>query len=71
MASNNGAGTLRSTSINGVKLYSITGNRYVAPWVLSKKKRALRKDAEYQRRLDLIHDLRVRDRHHQDQGDTG
>uniref|UniRef100_A0A0D9WLA9 Uncharacterized protein n=1 Tax=Leersia perrieri TaxID=77586 RepID=A0A0D9WLA9_9ORYZ len=58
MASNNGAGTLKSTSINGVKLYSLTGNRYVAPWVLAKKKRALRKDAEYQRRLDLIHDLR-------------
>lgn len=54
MASNNGAGTLRSTSINGVKLYSITGNRYVAPWVLSKKKRALRKDAGILTRLTLI-----------------
>ncbi|XP_034591477.1 uncharacterized protein [Setaria viridis] len=58
MAANHGAGTLKSTSINGVKLYSLTGNRYVAPWVLAKKKRALRKDEEYQRRLDLIHDLR-------------
>uniref|UniRef100_A0A0A9DQ62 Nucleolar protein 10-like N-terminal domain-containing protein n=1 Tax=Arundo donax TaxID=35708 RepID=A0A0A9DQ62_ARUDO len=53
-----GAGTLKSTSINGVKLYSLTGNRYVPPWVLAKKKRSLRKDKEYQRRLDLIHDLR-------------
>lgn len=44
MAANHGAGTLKSTSINGVKLYSLTGNRYVAPWVLAKKKRALRKD---------------------------
>jgi len=58
MAASHGAGTLKSTSINGVKLYSLTGNRYVAPWVLAKKKRALRKDQEYQRRLDLIHDLR-------------
>ncbi|KAF7046046.1 hypothetical protein CFC21_055101, partial [Triticum aestivum] len=47
-----------STSINGVKLYSVTGKNYVAPWVLAKKKRSLRKDAEYQRRLELIHDLR-------------
>jgi len=44
MAASHGAGTLKSTSINGVKLYSLTGNRYVAPWVLAKKKRALRKD---------------------------
>lgn len=51
-------GTLKSTSINGVKLYSVTGKNYVAPWVLAKKKRSLRKDAEYQRRLELIHDLR-------------
>ncbi|CAL5044920.1 unnamed protein product [Urochloa decumbens] len=58
MAANHGAGTLKSTSINGVKLYSLTGNRYVAPWVVAKKKRSLRKDKEYQRRLDLIHDLR-------------
>jgi len=57
MAASHGAGTLKSTSTNGVKLYSLTGNRYVAPWVLAKK-RALRKDKEYQRRLDLIHDLR-------------
>ncbi|PWZ08122.1 Nucleolar protein 10 [Zea mays] len=71
MAASHGAGTLKSTSINGVKLYSLTGGRYVAPWVVAKKKRALRKDkgaamkgniavlaVEYQRRLDLIHDLR-------------
>ncbi|XP_044958603.1 nucleolar protein 10 [Hordeum vulgare subsp. vulgare] len=56
--SGGGAGTLKSTSINGVKLYSVTGKNYVAPWVLAKKKRSLRKDAEYQRRLELIHDLR-------------
>ncbi|GJN29787.1 hypothetical protein PR202_gb18109 [Eleusine coracana subsp. coracana] len=52
------AGTLKATSINGVKLYSLTGNRYVPPWVLAKTKRSLRKDKKYQRRLDLIHDLR-------------
>lgn len=44
MAASHGAGTLKSTSINGVKLYSLTGSRYVAPWVVAKKKRALRKD---------------------------
>jgi hypothetical protein len=44
MAASHGAGSLKSTSINGVKLYSLTGGRYVAPWVVAKKKRALRKD---------------------------
>jgi hypothetical protein len=44
MAASHGAGTLKSTSINGVKLYSLNGGRYVAPWVVAKKKRALRKD---------------------------
>jgi len=36
--SGGGVGTLKSTSINGVKLYSVTGKNYVAPWVLAKKK---------------------------------
>ena len=43
--SEGGVGTLKSTSINRVKLFSVTGKNYVAPWVLTKKKCSLRKDA--------------------------
>jgi hypothetical protein len=52
--SGGGVGTLKSTSINGVKLYSVTGKNYVAPWVLAKKKRSLRKDAG-KSRTPLLH----------------
>ncbi|KAK9740726.1 hypothetical protein RND81_03G055800 [Saponaria officinalis] len=41
----NNAGTLKSSSMNGVKLYSITGqHRSPASWLNPKKQRALRKD---------------------------
>lgn len=38
-------GNLKSTSINGVKMYTVTGqNRSLATWLDPKKLRALRKD---------------------------
>ncbi|CAL9782433.1 unnamed protein product [Musa acuminata subsp. burmannicoides] len=53
-----GGGNIRSTSINGVKLYSLSGQRSVATWLPPKKLRALRKDKDYMQRVDLIQDLR-------------
>ena len=37
-------GSIKSTSINGVKLYSISGQRNPAAWLAPKKLKALRKD---------------------------
>ncbi|KMT15164.1 hypothetical protein BVRB_3g062780 [Beta vulgaris subsp. vulgaris] len=52
-------GTLKSTSINGVKMYSLTGqHRSLATWLNPKKQRALRKDQDYMQRVELIQDLR-------------
>ncbi|KAL9273138.1 Nucleolar protein 10-like protein [Drosera capensis] len=52
-------GTLKSTSINGVKTYSVTGqHRSLASWVDPKKRRALRKDREYMQRVEIIQDLK-------------
>ncbi|XP_027065302.2 uncharacterized protein [Coffea arabica] len=56
---NQGGGTLKSTSINGVKMYTVTGqHRSLATWLPPKKLRALRKDKDYMQRVDLIQDLR-------------
>ncbi|KAJ4716803.1 Nucleolar protein 10-like [Melia azedarach] len=59
MASRGGAGNvLKSTSINGVKTYSVVSQqRSVAAWLPPKKQRALRKNIDYQRRVELIQDL--------------
>ncbi|KAL3534586.1 hypothetical protein ACH5RR_003047 [Cinchona calisaya] len=55
----NQGGNLKSTSINGVKMYTVTGqHRSVATWLPPKKLRALRKDKDYTQRVDLIQDLR-------------
>lgn len=51
-------GSIKSTSINGVKLYSLSGHRNPAAWLAPKKQKALRKDKDYQRRVDIIQDLR-------------
>ncbi|KAM7505254.1 hypothetical protein LguiB_004158 [Lonicera macranthoides] len=54
-----GGGNLKSTSINGVKMYSVTGqHRSLATWLAPKKLKALRKDKDYLQRVDLIQDLR-------------
>ncbi|KAH6789030.1 embryo sac development arrest 7 [Perilla frutescens var. frutescens] len=52
-------GNLKSSSINGVKMYSVTAqNRSTATWLPPKKLRALRKNTDYLQRVDLIQDLR-------------
>ncbi|XP_073102570.1 uncharacterized protein [Elaeis guineensis] len=49
---------MKSTSINGVKLYSVSGQRSVPTWIPPRKIRALRKDKDYLQRVDIIQDLR-------------
>lgn len=52
-------GGLKSTSINGVKMYSIVGEqRSLATWLNPKKLRALRKDADYMQRVEVLQDLK-------------
>ncbi|KAL9996885.1 putative transcription factor WD40-like family [Helianthus debilis subsp. tardiflorus] len=52
-------GNLKSTSINGVKMYTVAAqHRSLATWLPPKKLRALRKDKNYMERVDLIQDLR-------------
>ncbi|CAN1795542.1 Nucleolar protein 10 [Linum perenne] len=50
-------GNLKSTTINGVKVYTISQSNQPY-WITAKKKRALRKDPNYQQRVELIQDLR-------------
>lgn len=52
-------GNLKSTSINGVKLYTVASQqRSLATWLNPKKLRGLRKDKDYTSRVDLVQDLR-------------
>ncbi|XP_039118261.1 nucleolar protein 10-like [Dioscorea cayenensis subsp. rotundata] len=51
-------GKINFTSINGVKLYSISGQRSLTSWLTPKKFKSLRKDKGYLQRVDLIQDLR-------------
>ncbi|KAK8514652.1 hypothetical protein V6N13_103191 [Hibiscus sabdariffa] len=52
-------GKMKSVSINGVKMYTISSHqRSVAAWLGPKKQRSLRKDKNYTERLELIQDLR-------------
>ncbi|KAG5552588.1 hypothetical protein RHGRI_010613 [Rhododendron griersonianum] len=52
-------GNLKSTAINGVKMYTVSGqHRSLATWLDPKKLRALRKDKDYMQRVDLVQDLR-------------
>lgn len=48
---------MKVTAINGVKMYSVSGQRSFPTWLTPKKLKALRKDSEYMRRIDLIQDL--------------
>ncbi|KAE8785863.1 Nucleolar protein 10 [Hordeum vulgare] len=45
--SGGGAGTLKSTSINGVKLYSVTGKNYVAPFETATTRIKVTPDGQY------------------------
>ncbi|KAG6743705.1 hypothetical protein POTOM_052406 [Populus tomentosa] len=49
---------LKSTSINGVKMYMVSSQqRNPASWVGSKKQRPSRKDKNYQQKIELVQDL--------------
>ncbi|CAE6076498.1 unnamed protein product [Arabidopsis arenosa] len=49
---------LKSTSINGVKLYHVSSAPNVATWLNPKKQRALRKNPHYMQRVELIQELK-------------
>ncbi|XVF30399.1 hypothetical protein REPUB_Repub16aG0053900 [Reevesia pubescens] len=52
-------GKMKSVSLNGVKMYTISSHqRSVAAWLSPKKQRSLRKDKNYMERVELIQDLR-------------
>ncbi|CAA7391883.1 unnamed protein product [Spirodela intermedia] len=51
-------GGLKVLSHNGVKVYCITGHRYGATPIPTSKLKSLKKDEEFKRRLDVIHDLK-------------
>ncbi|KAL8459694.1 hypothetical protein ACS0TY_036152 [Phlomoides rotata] len=51
-------GNLKSSSINGVKMYSVTAQHRPAAWLPPKKLKAQRKNPDYLQRVDLIQDLR-------------
>ncbi|KAJ4775262.1 Embryo sac development arrest 7 [Rhynchospora pubera] len=51
-------GSMKSTSINGVKLYTLSGQHSSADLLDPNKKRALRKNKDYLQRVDLIQNLR-------------
>ncbi|XP_050232794.1 uncharacterized protein LOC126681311 [Mercurialis annua] len=54
-----GESGMKAMSVNGVKIYSITSQQQsVASWLNPKKQRALRKDKEYQKKVELLEDLR-------------
>ena len=48
---------LRVSAPNGVKVYQVTGGKQVPKWLSETNKRKLRKDADYQRRIELVQDL--------------
>ncbi|KAJ0255427.1 Embryo sac development arrest 7 [Hirschfeldia incana] len=49
---------VKSTAINGVKLYHVSSAPNVATWLNTKKKRELRKNPRYMQRVELIQDLK-------------
>ncbi|KAG2324899.1 hypothetical protein Bca52824_007627 [Brassica carinata] len=52
---------VKSTSINGVKLYHVSSAPNVATWLNPKKQRALRKNPRYMQRVEIIQDLKFED----------
>eukprot|EP01018_Ginkgo_biloba_P008604 Gb_40390 [translate_table: standard] len=54
----NQGGSMKVTAINGVKMYAISGQQSFPTWLPPKKLKALRKDKEYMRRIDLIQDMK-------------
>jgi ribosome biogenesis protein ENP2 len=46
-----------SITLNGVNIYALSNGKTLPQWLSSKKRRALNKDEEFQRRIDLIQDF--------------
>eukprot|EP00887_Chlorella_sp_A99_P002039 scaffold18.g2039.t1 len=48
---------LRVSAPDGVKVYAVAGGKNIPAWLSDKKKKALRKDEEYRRRVELLQDF--------------
>jgi hypothetical protein len=48
---------LKLSAPNGVKVYQVTSGKEVPAWLSERNARKLRKDADYQKRIELIQDL--------------
>ncbi|KAI7845268.1 hypothetical protein COHA_001310 [Chlorella ohadii] len=48
---------LKVSAPDGVKVYTVSGGKNIPAWLSDKKKKALRKDEEYRRRIELIQDF--------------
>ncbi|PSC72487.1 Nucleolar 10 [Micractinium conductrix] len=49
--------SLKVQAPDGVKVYTVSGGKNIPAWLSDKKKKALRKDEEYRRRIELIQDF--------------
>uniref|UniRef100_A0A1D2A8K0 Uncharacterized protein n=1 Tax=Auxenochlorella protothecoides TaxID=3075 RepID=A0A1D2A8K0_AUXPR len=49
--------SLRFAAPDGVKVYTVAGGKNLPTWVSDKKKRSLRKDEDYNRRVELVQDF--------------
>ena len=50
---------MKVSSFNGVKVYNLSAGKSVPGFLSDKKKRALSKDEEYRRRLEIIQDFEM------------
>eukprot|EP00897_Mesotaenium_endlicherianum_P005033 jgi/Mesen1/4558/ME000232S03820 len=50
-------GSLKVTSLNGIKVYNVSGGKSVPEWLSEKRRRALRKNDDYVRRIELVQDM--------------
>lgn len=48
---------LRVTASDGVKVYNVTAGKTLPQWLSEEKKRGLRKNEDYLRRLELLQDF--------------
>uniref|UniRef100_K3X238 Uncharacterized protein n=1 Tax=Globisporangium ultimum (strain ATCC 200006 / CBS 805.95 / DAOM BR144) TaxID=431595 RepID=K3X238_GLOUD len=48
---------LAATSLNGVKIYNLASGKTLPQWVAEKTKKALSKDEDYRRRIELLQDF--------------
>jgi len=51
------ATTLKLQNSDGVKVYSVAGGKIIPSWLSESKKKQLRKDEEYRKRIELIQDF--------------